>query len=113
MKKHRISTLALLFILIITACSSPADTPALDPPVATTPTVTATPQPTPTPTATLPPPPEVLVTEGDVALFAGDFTTAMEIFQDALTRSVTPRSPPRLSWGSVRPISTRAKSVPP
>jgi soluble lytic murein transglycosylase len=90
MKKHRNTTLILLLILVLTACSSPAEGPAVDPPVATTPTATSTPPPTPTPTATLPPPPEMLVTEGDVALFAGDFTTAAEIFQNAIARSSDP-----------------------
>jgi soluble lytic murein transglycosylase len=90
MKKHQISTLALLIIFVISACSNPADGPAFDPPAATTSTVTATPQPTPTPTATLPPPPEMLVTEGDLALFAGDFESALGIFQDAVARSVDP-----------------------
>jgi len=77
-------------ILSLVACSSPAGLPALDPPIASTPTMTSTPQPTPTPTATLPPPPEVLVTEGDVALFAGDFETALVIFLDAIARSSDP-----------------------
>jgi soluble lytic murein transglycosylase len=90
MTKTRLFISVLLLTLIITACTGPADPPAIDRPLPTAPSATATPVPTPTPTVTPPPAPEVLVTEGDFALFVGDFDEALIIFQDALARATDP-----------------------
>lgn len=90
MTKIRKITLAALLIITLVACTSPGDQPASHPTLPALPTAILTPEPAPTPTATLPPPPEVLVTEGDYALFVGDYQTAAAIFQDAITRSDDP-----------------------
>jgi soluble lytic murein transglycosylase len=87
MTKTRKITLAALLIISLVACSSPVDQPAADSTLPVFPTAVSTPEPAPTPTATLPPPPELLVSEGDYALFVGDFQTAVTIFQDAISRS--------------------------
>lgn len=90
MSKRRKFILSALVVFMLAACTGPAEQPAVDqthPPILL---ATATPPITPTPTATLPPPPEVLITEGDHALFVGDYLTAEAIFRDALTRSDDP-----------------------
>ena len=87
MQKTRLLALALLLTLIITACSSPDQQPADIPTLPAAPQATATPVPMPTPTATLPPPPDVLVTDGEFALFGGDYQSARSFFQDAISSS--------------------------
>jgi soluble lytic murein transglycosylase len=87
MTKTRLITLAVLLILVITACTSPVEQPPVDPPISPAPTNTATPAPTPTTTATLPPAPEVSLTDGEFALFVGDYQSALSFFQDAVSRS--------------------------
>jgi soluble lytic murein transglycosylase len=85
-KTRKIALIALL-ILSLVACSSPVDQPGTEITLPAFPTAVSTPEPAPTPTATLPPPPEVMVNEGDYALFVGDFETAMRTFQSAINRS--------------------------
>jgi soluble lytic murein transglycosylase len=85
-KIHKLA-LAFLLILSLVACNAPVDQPAVVHTHAPIILATATSKPAPTPTATLPPPPELLVNEGDFALFVGDFETAGGIFQDAISRS--------------------------
>ncbi|HPX95042.1 MAG TPA: tetratricopeptide repeat protein [Brevefilum fermentans] len=79
--------LGALLLSILVACSSPmAQSPAKNtlPPF---PTVVEPQTPQPSPTATRLPPPELLVGEGDYALLAGDFQSAIRIFQEALNNS--------------------------
>ncbi len=76
----------LLLILILTSCAQPAaqqQTAAVED--ATTSAVSAepTPAPTPSPTAT----PLELTDDGDRAIIAGDYDSAIEIFQNALANS--------------------------
>lgn len=79
--------LPVLLILTLVACTSPGDQTLEDRSLPAFTTPIATPEPAPTPTPTLPPPPEVLVSDGDYALFVGDFQTAAATFQDAIARS--------------------------
>lgn len=76
----------LLLILILTSCAQPAaqqQTAAVED--ATTSAVSAepTPAPTPSPTAT----PLELTDDGDRAIIAGDYDSAIEVFQNALANS--------------------------
>jgi soluble lytic murein transglycosylase len=79
--------LVLFLLLAIVACQGPAEQPAIELPPFSDPAVTPAHTPVSTPTATLPPPPEVLVSDGDYALFVGDYEAAKRIFQDAIARS--------------------------
>ncbi|MFU8827284.1 MAG: tetratricopeptide repeat protein [Brevefilum sp.] len=87
MTKTRKLLLAALLILSLIACSGPVDQPAVDQTRPTLALATLAPAVTPTPTATLPPPPEIMVSEGDFALFVGDYQTAISDFQNAIARS--------------------------
>lgn len=79
-----------LLILTLTACSQPvveqSPTIAADA-TALVPTSTATPAPTPTPTST----PVEMTDDGNLAILAGDYESALEIFQAALSSSTDPR----------------------
>ena len=90
MTKNQRIILSALLILFLTACNTTVDETEIDQPITAPPSATWTPQPEPSPTATLPPPPELLISEGDFALFVGDYNQALTIFQDALTRSTDP-----------------------
>lgn len=87
MTKTRLTTLAVLLTLIITACSNPADQPADIPTLPPVPAPTATHVLMSTPTATHYRLPDELLTDGEYALFVGDYQTARNIFQDAVARS--------------------------
>ncbi|MBG0785019.1 MAG: tetratricopeptide repeat protein [Anaerolineaceae bacterium] len=79
-----------LLILTLTACSQPginqSPTPAGDITVLV-PISTTTPAPTPTPTST----PVELTNDGHLALLAGDYEAALEIFQKALSSGSDPQ----------------------
>ena len=79
-----------LLILTLTACSQPAvkqnPTSAADTTVIV-PTSTAMPAPTPTSTST----PAEMTEDGNLAILAGDYETALEIFQAALSTGTDPR----------------------
>lgn len=50
-------------------------------------------------TATFPPPSEFLVSEGDYALFMGDFVTAQTIFQNVITQTTDPEIKAQAEYG--------------
>lgn len=80
--------MTIVLALILVACTqapAPQGEPAPDLPAST---ATATIAPSPTPT--LPPPPEQIVSDGDTALFMGDYQTAIMNFRDALERDDDP-----------------------
>lgn len=87
MLKKRLIALGVLLILFITSCSTGIDSPTTDAPSLVMPTATSAAQALPTPTATLPPTPEVLLSEGEYALFIGDYQLAQSFFQGAITQS--------------------------
>ena len=86
MTKTRTITLALLLILLISACSNPVEQPADIPTLPAAPLATATAVPLPTPTATMPPPTDVMINDGEFALFIGDYQRAQSFFQDAVSQ---------------------------
>ena len=94
MKKHHPSTrsglrliLNLWLTLSITACSVLENIPAIPPGWTVTPSITVTPPPTATPTITPTPLPTARVSEGDEALFNGDYDLALIHYQTALSDS--------------------------
>jgi soluble lytic murein transglycosylase len=88
MKKPKV-ILIFLLLVTLTACAQPTEqgtTPQPSPPEETILTTEITPTPTLTPTST----PVQLVDAGDQAIFAGDYDSALEIFQSALSASSDP-----------------------
>ncbi len=88
MKKPKIILIVLLLVTL-TACAQPAaqvTTSPLTQPAEAVQTAELTPTPTPAPTST----PVQLADAGDQAIFAGDFDSALEIFQSALSASNDP-----------------------
>jgi soluble lytic murein transglycosylase len=88
MMKHK-RILIFLLVLMLTSCSQPVieqnPTPTADE-TAILPTSTATPAPTPTPSATA----LELANDGALAILAGDYESALAIFQSALSTAIDP-----------------------
>lgn len=85
MKKPKILSLILL-LMLLTACAQPAiqqETPLPE----GTGEALASAEPTPLPSPTATPTPLQMTDDGDQAIFAGDYASAIEIFQDALEGS--------------------------
>ncbi|HPL70153.1 MAG TPA: tetratricopeptide repeat protein, partial [Brevefilum sp.] len=81
--------LGALLLCILAACSNPVTQSPAKNTLPSFPTVAEPQTSQPSPTATTLPPPELLVGEGDYALLAGDFQSAIRIFQGAINHSET------------------------
>ncbi len=80
-------TLVIVLMLSLVACHRPTESPHADTSSPTFPTFIATENQAPEPTESPSLPPELLVSEGDHALFAGDYEAAITVFQDAINHS--------------------------
>lgn len=86
---HRALLLLPASFFLLASCAQPL--PFFGPTATPTPTLTATPTatptPLPTPTATPTPPPAALLAEADEAMFAGDWSRALSVYQRVLAQS--------------------------
>jgi soluble lytic murein transglycosylase len=77
------------FFFLLASCTQPLPFfgPTATPTPTLTPTPTATPTPSPTPTPTPTPPPAARLAEADEAMFAGDWSRALAVYQLVLEQS--------------------------
>jgi soluble lytic murein transglycosylase len=101
MKQLRL-LLGFWLALSLAACSTFENFPAIPPGWTVTPSITTTPEPTFTPTITPTPQPVARVTEGDQALFNGDYDLALLNYQIALQDSPDPLIRASAKWGEAR-----------
>jgi soluble lytic murein transglycosylase len=94
--------LGLWLALSLIACSTLENFPAIPPGWTVTPSVTTTPEPTFTPTITPTPLPVARVSEGDEALFNGDYDLALLNYQTALQDSPDPLIRAAAKWGEAK-----------
>lgn len=94
--------LGLWLVVSITACSTLENLPAIPPGWTITPSLTPSPAATLTPTVTPTPLPVARVSEGDHALFNGDYETALLHYQIALQDSPDPLVRASAKWGEAR-----------
>jgi soluble lytic murein transglycosylase len=93
----------LWIITLLTACGLPA-LPTIPPGWTLTPSISPTAPPSPTPTITPTPVPVVRVEAGDLALFNGDYPTALVHFQTAFRDSSDPIVRASAKWGEARTL---------
>ena len=101
MKKIRL-LLGLWLAISLTACSTLENFPSIPPGWTVTPSLSPSPEPTLTPTITPTPLPTARVSEGDQALFNGDYDTALLHYQIALQDSPDPLIRASAQWGVAR-----------
>ncbi|MBV6392864.1 MAG: Outer membrane protein assembly factor BamD [Anaerolineales bacterium] len=104
--KNRMKTLRLILglwlVSSLAACSTLENFPAIPPGWTVTPSLTTTPAATFTPTVTPTPLPVARVSEGDEALFNGDYDLALIHYQTALSDSPDPFVRASAQWGVAR-----------
>lgn len=91
--------LGLWLVVSLAACSTLENFPAIPPGWTVTPSLTTTPEATLTPTITPTPLPTARVSEGDKALFNGDYDLALVHYQVALSDSPDPLVRASAQWG--------------
>jgi len=91
------------------ACSTLENFPAIPPGWTVTPSITASPEATFTPTITPTPLPVARVSEGDKALFNGDYDTALLHYKIALQDSPDPLIRASAKWGEARIYYAQAR----
>lgn len=94
--------LGLWLVLSLAACSTLENFPAIPPGWTVTPSITTTPEATFTPTVTPTPMPVARVSEGDKALFNGDYDLALLNYQTALQDSPDPNIRAAAKWGEAK-----------
>ncbi|GAB4498989.1 MAG: transglycosylase SLT domain-containing protein [Anaerolineales bacterium] len=108
MKKLRL-LFGLWVVTSLMACSTLENFPAIPPGWTVTPSITASPQATFTPTITPTPLPIARVSEGDKALFNGDYDTALLHYKIALQDSPDPLVRASAKWGEARIYYAQAR----
>ncbi|MCB0120390.1 MAG: tetratricopeptide repeat protein, partial [Anaerolineales bacterium] len=101
MKKIRL-LLGIWLAASLAACSTLENFPSIPPGWTVTPSLSPSPEPTLTPTITPTPLPTARVSEGDKALFNGDYDTALLHYQIALQDSPDPLIRASAQWGVAR-----------